>query len=221
MSLFRESTTRYLVGIWRARADVHVVRRDLRAARRDAGRAAPKLAADASAMSSDLAPAALPPGTVTLLYRPAGSTGRDFAWVARGWLAGVCLLALRIAFGLLLLEHLRRRNLSALPVEIVERCRALQQRLGISRVVRYCECRLVTVPSVIGFFRPIVLLPHARAHRPQRRAARSRDRARARAHQALRRRRQFLPGDRRDAVLLPSRGVVAQQAHPRRSRRLL
>ena len=95
---------------------------------------------------------------MTLLYRPA-ETGPDFAWVARGWLAGVGLLALRVACGLLLLEHLRRRSLSALPREIVERCLALQRRLGISRVVRYCECRLVTVPSVIGFFRPIVLLP--------------------------------------------------------------
>ena len=83
----------------------------------------------------------------------------ELAWVARSWLAGVCLLALRIAFGLLLLEQLRRRNLSALPVEFVERCRALQQRLGIRACVRYCECRLVTVPAVIGFFRPIVLLP--------------------------------------------------------------
>ena len=35
----------------------------------------------------------------------------------------------------------------------------LQQRLGISRVVRYCECRLVSVPAVIGLFRPVVLLP--------------------------------------------------------------
>ena len=75
------------------------------------------------------------------------------------WLVGVCLLALRIAFGLLFLERLRRRNLTALPAAFVERCRTLQQRLGISRVVRYCECRLVSVPAVIGFFRPVVLLP--------------------------------------------------------------
>ena len=109
-------------------------------------------------MSSDLAPAAPSPGTVTLLYRPAASAN-DFAWIARGWLGVVCLLALRVACGLLLLEHLRGRSLSALPVEVVERCLALQRRLGISRAVRYCESRLVTVPSVIGFLRPIVLLP--------------------------------------------------------------
>jgi beta-lactamase regulating signal transducer with metallopeptidase domain len=87
------------------------------------------------------------------------ASGQDFAWVARAWLAGVCLFALRIALGLLLLEQLRRRNLTALPADIVARCRALQRRLGIARLVRYCECRRVNVPSVIGFFRPVVLLP--------------------------------------------------------------
>jgi beta-lactamase regulating signal transducer with metallopeptidase domain len=117
------------------------------------------LAADPTPISADVAPAA-----ITRLVAEASpalftSSERDFAWVARTWLVGVCLLALRIAFGLLLLEQLRRRNLSDLPVEIVERCRALQRRLGISRVVRYCECRRVNVPSVIGFFQPVVLLP--------------------------------------------------------------
>jgi beta-lactamase regulating signal transducer with metallopeptidase domain len=80
-------------------------------------------------------------------------------WVARIWLAGVFLLALRIAFGLLWLEHLRRRSLVSLSPALVARFQALQERVGISRAIRYCECRLVGVPAVIGFFRPIVLLP--------------------------------------------------------------
>src|SRR5688572_8909507 len=93
-------------------------------------------------------------------YSPGPAASSDeLAWLAQLWLAGVCLLALRIAFGLLFLERLRRRNLSALPEAFVLRCRILQHRLGISRVVRYCECRLVSVPAVIGLFRPIVLLP--------------------------------------------------------------
>jgi len=83
----------------------------------------------------------------------------DFLWIARGWLVGVCGFALRIAFGLLLIEHLRRRNLVALPDALVDKFRALQQRLGIRRVIRYCECRMLRVPAVIGIFRPIVLLP--------------------------------------------------------------
>ena len=95
--------------------------------------------------------AAQPPG--------GGSSGTGLTWVAQIWLAGVCLLALRVAFGLLFLERLRRRNLGTLPDALLQRCLVLQQKLGIARVVRYCECRLVAVPAVIGMFRPIVLLP--------------------------------------------------------------
>jgi bla regulator protein blaR1 len=161
MSMFRESTTRYLIGIGAlalmfmsfgvtfallSEAPARDVTGDM------------TFAADSLSNADVARTSSSPASTAPAIDRPA-TPERDFAWVARGWLAGVCLLALRIAFGLLLLEQLRRRNLSALPVEIVERCRALQQRLGISRMVRYCECRLVTVPSVIGFFRPIVLLP--------------------------------------------------------------
>jgi beta-lactamase regulating signal transducer with metallopeptidase domain len=114
------------------------------------------VAADASVIRADDAPSssAFAAPRFNGRQRPRGPR------LVRARLARVvCLLALRVACGLLLLEHLRRRGLSALPVEIVERCLALQRRLGISRVVRYCECRLITVPSVIGFLRPIVLLP--------------------------------------------------------------
>jgi beta-lactamase regulating signal transducer with metallopeptidase domain len=91
--------------------------------------------------------------------RAATDSSPDFAWVARGWLVGVFILALRIAFGLFVIEQLRRRNLIALPDALVERLKALQARLGIARSIRYAECRLVNVPAVIGFFRPVVLLP--------------------------------------------------------------
>jgi len=87
------------------------------------------------------------------------SSASDFAWIARGWLLGVFVFALRIAFGLAVLEQLRRRNLIALPEALVIRFRILQHRLGIRRVIQYCECHSLNVPAVIGLFRPVVLLP--------------------------------------------------------------
>jgi beta-lactamase regulating signal transducer with metallopeptidase domain len=89
----------------------------------------------------------------------AAMSSGDFLWVARLWLVGVCLLAMRIAFGLFVLDQVRRRGLRALPPALVARFRALQARLGIHRDIRYCESPRVGVPAVIGFFRPIVLLP--------------------------------------------------------------
>jgi beta-lactamase regulating signal transducer with metallopeptidase domain len=158
MQLFGKSTTRYFVGIV-ALALMCLSFGATFALLTGAPAAGSEAAASAPAMSPQVATPASAAGVVTLSVAGPAAPWLDFAWIARVWLAGVCLLALRVAGGLLLLEHLRRRSLSTLPVEIVERCLALQRTLGISRVVRYCECRLVTVPAVIGFVRPIVLLP--------------------------------------------------------------
>jgi beta-lactamase regulating signal transducer with metallopeptidase domain len=159
MQVFRASSARYLIGIV-ALALMCVSFGATFALLADAPAAVDaEASADGARIDAGVAPATSPDGVVTLSFaRPAGPW-RDFAWVARLWLAGVCLLALRVAGGVLLLEHLRRRSLSPLPAELVERCLALQRRLRISRIVRYCECRVVMVPSVLGFFRPIVLVP--------------------------------------------------------------
>jgi len=158
MTLCRASSTRYLVGIG-ALALMFASFGATFALLSAPPAGGDGLTAVPTPGSADVAPAVFTRFVAAPSPGYDATSGRDFAWVARAWLVGVCLLALRIAFGLLLLERLRRRNLSALPVELLDRCRALQQRLGITRVVRYCECRLVNVPSVIGFFSPVVLLP--------------------------------------------------------------
>jgi len=156
MFVFRAPATRYLVGV--ASITLMFVSFGMTFASLNS---AASDAAAAGAATPAYAPA--PPAVASnyLPDRPVApvESQDELTWVAQVWLAGVSLLALRVAFGLLFLERLRRRNLTALPAAFVERCQMLQQRLGISRVVRYCECRLVSVPAVIGLFRPIVLLP--------------------------------------------------------------
>jgi beta-lactamase regulating signal transducer with metallopeptidase domain len=113
------------------------------------------LAAPAAASTSTVEAAAIYPAD----FGAVAGTTDSIAWIARGWLAGVFLFALRIAFGLMVLEQLRRRKLVALPDDLLVRFRILQHRLGVHRAIRYCECHLLRVPAVIGFFRPVVLLP--------------------------------------------------------------
>ncbi|MGB2606884.1 MAG: M56 family metallopeptidase, partial [Candidatus Sulfotelmatobacter sp.] len=38
-------------------------------------------------------------------------------------------------------------------------CQMQQRRLGLDRAIRYCECQWLQTPAVIGWLRPIVLLP--------------------------------------------------------------
>src|SRR5260370_814761 len=80
-------------------------------------------------------------------------------WLVEAWLLGVLLLSLRTAGGLLLIERMRRKEIKAVGAELHARCLALQWRMGIDRVIRYCECHRLDAPAVLGWFRPVVLLP--------------------------------------------------------------
>src|SRR5215470_4391397 len=75
------------------------------------------------------------------------------------WLAGVLFFALRTAGGFLYLERLRRAASVSVAPALLAKCRELQARLGLQRVIRFCECRWLDAPAVIGYFRPVVLLP--------------------------------------------------------------
>jgi len=87
------------------------------------------------------------------------SPSESLRWFVWFWLVGVALFSLRTAGGLLFLHRLRRRH--SVPVEgkILEICDAAQKRLKIHRVVRYYRSTTLEAPAVIGWLRPIVLLP--------------------------------------------------------------
>ena len=160
MLVFRKPATRYLVGV----SALGLMFLSFFVTFALLG-AAPGLPAAATAAGAPAAALVPPEGIVASVTQPwvAGQAATDsrfdFAWVARGWLLGVFTLALRIAFGLYVLEQLRRRNLVALPEALVVQFRAMQARLGIARHIRFSQCTEVAVPAVIGFFRPVVLIP--------------------------------------------------------------
>ena len=80
-------------------------------------------------------------------------------WLVEAWFLGVLLLSLRTAGGLFLIERMRRKEIKPVGGERYERCVALQRRMGLDRVIQYCECHRLDAPAVLGWFRPVVLLP--------------------------------------------------------------
>jgi beta-lactamase regulating signal transducer with metallopeptidase domain len=79
-------------------------------------------------------------------------------WFVLVWLSGVSLLLLRLAGGWAAVRRLRRsaRPAAAQCEEILAR---LCERLRVSRTIKLCESLLVEVPTVIGWLRPVVLVP--------------------------------------------------------------
>ena len=95
-------------------------------------------------------------------FQPNSSTsvaGSNLSWLVWFWIAGVFCFSLRTAGGMLIVEHLHWRKTSPLSVPLLEMCLDLQRCVGIKRVVRFCQCNGLDVPAVIGWFRPVLLLP--------------------------------------------------------------
>jgi beta-lactamase regulating signal transducer with metallopeptidase domain/uncharacterized protein YnzC (UPF0291/DUF896 family) len=101
----------------------------------------------------------------TKLFFGAGTSAAEtessiyLLWFVEAWFIGVVLLSLRPAAGFFLVERLRLKKGKDVAGALRSRSLDLQRRLGLQRVVRYCESFHLAAPAVAGWFRPVVLLP--------------------------------------------------------------
>ena len=80
-------------------------------------------------------------------------------WIVALWLAGVAIFSLRPLMGWLAVERLRRSgvdNVSDAAKNILERT---ARKLNLNRTVKLVESTLVATPIVVGWLRPMILLP--------------------------------------------------------------
>ena len=80
-------------------------------------------------------------------------------WLVAAWFAGVLFLSIRFLGGLIVAERLKRRETNPLLEQWQEKLSALASELRVSRPVRLCESILAEVPTVIGWLRPVILIP--------------------------------------------------------------
>ncbi len=79
------------------------------------------------------------------------------------WLAGILVLSLRLVGGWGYAQRLARREVRPATAALQRRLDELARRLELSRPVRLLESARVRVPTVVGWLRPVVLLPLAAA----------------------------------------------------------
>jgi beta-lactamase regulating signal transducer with metallopeptidase domain len=92
---------------------------------------------------------------------PEASSIDWLGWCVCMWLCGVVLFSLRALGGWLLLVHLRREQTAPLSADLVQKFRVLEQRLALKRRVQYLQSKVMDTPAVMGWFRPVVLVPVA------------------------------------------------------------
>ncbi|HEY4364016.1 MAG TPA: GWxTD domain-containing protein [Bryobacteraceae bacterium] len=80
-------------------------------------------------------------------------------WIALLWIAGVSLFVLRTLASWISAIRMRRVGVCASSPEWQRRVAALAQRIHLSRPVQLLESALTDTPAVVGFLRPVILVP--------------------------------------------------------------
>lgn len=83
------------------------------------------------------------------------------AWILTAWILGVITLSVRAFGGWWVARRMAREAITPLSDELQAVAIALAQRLGVRRVVGVFESSRVSVPVMIGWLRPVVLMPSA------------------------------------------------------------
>jgi TonB family protein len=84
---------------------------------------------------------------------------RSLPWILLAWFAGVMVFAGRLNFGLLTARRLKTAGTAPPPATLLRLFDQLRIRLGVQRAVELLHSAQVQVPTVIGWLRPVVLLP--------------------------------------------------------------
>lgn len=80
-------------------------------------------------------------------------------WLVALWVGGVLVLSVRLARGWTGARRLRTDGTQPPPAAWLETLARLAARLRVSRPVQLFESALVEVPAVIGWLRPVILVP--------------------------------------------------------------
>jgi beta-lactamase regulating signal transducer with metallopeptidase domain len=84
---------------------------------------------------------------------------RHLPLVVGAWLLGMLAMTLRFLGGLAYVQRLRRYRVAALPPAWQTRLDELVAQAGLSQRVQLLASALVPSPVVVGYFKPVILLP--------------------------------------------------------------
>ena len=108
--------------------------------------------------------------TPSILAQRASKTNLEFVsenlslvlpWFASAWILGVVVLSARMLFSWKCVQRLRYTHVTLVNDHRFQQMQKIAKSLKIRRVVQLAESEMVEVPMVIGWLRPIILLPVA------------------------------------------------------------
>jgi beta-lactamase regulating signal transducer with metallopeptidase domain len=101
-----------------------------------------------------------PPSGSSMVWIAAGETSTPpMVWVVLFWLAGAGVFSIRLMGGWWMSMRVRSHRVREAPAEWSEAFARIGALAGVSRPVRLLVSAIVKVPMVVGWLRPVVLVP--------------------------------------------------------------
>ncbi len=104
------------------------------------------------------------PGRYFIENTPSGFQGwfdGNMPFIVTMWFMGMAFFILKMLGGLLYIQRLKTKHLMALPDHWQSLMHKIQRELGITKTIALKASALVKAPMVVGWLKPIVLMPIA------------------------------------------------------------
>ncbi len=75
------------------------------------------------------------------------------------WLSGVLFLTIRMLGGYFYMQNIKKKNIQHVENKWVQMIKTISNNLQLSKTVKLFESTIVKYPTVIGFFKPVILMP--------------------------------------------------------------
>lgn len=96
---------------------------------------------------------------ITLFKDQLTSVDKYFPLIVNVWILGVFIFILKFIFSFFYTNRLRKINTQSISEEWLDKFLKLQEQLRINRTVNYIESHLVKIPLVLGYLKPVVVIP--------------------------------------------------------------
>lgn len=96
---------------------------------------------------------------ITLFKDRLTSVDKYFPLIVNVWILGVFIFILKFIFSFFYTNRLRKINTQSISEEWLDKFLKLQEQLRINRTVNYIESQLVKIPLVLGYLKPVVVIP--------------------------------------------------------------
>ncbi|MHC4537020.1 MAG: secretin N-terminal domain-containing protein, partial [Planctomycetota bacterium] len=96
---------------------------------------------------------------IPLKQRVADTLEPALPYIVSGWIIGVFALSIWHLGGWTQLQRLKRRMVKQVDSTLLNKLKVLTQKLKVKQTVQLMESALVQIPTVVGWLRPVILLP--------------------------------------------------------------